>query len=129
VEDLQNIQYQVINYWQQKEKLPEKLTDLSNPISGYSLPVDPEFEQGKVYEYIAKENLSFELCATFTAEIQQGWQENNYGVMPMYKETSGITVSSYPYIGSGINESWNHKIGRTCFTRTIDKDIYPPFEK
>ncbi len=129
VEDLQNIQYQVINYWQQKEKLPEKLTDLSNPISGYSLPIDPEFEKGNIYEYIIKENLTFELCATFTRDIQKGWQENNYGgVRPMYIETKDIAVSSYPYPG-GINESWDHKEGRTCFTRTIDKDIYPPFEK
>jgi hypothetical protein len=128
--DLQNIQYQVINYWQQKEKLPEKLTDLSNPISGYSLPIDPEFEQGKVYEYVVKENLSFELCATFTAEMPQGWQENNYGgVISVYKERSDIATSTYPYLGGGMNESWNHKIGRTCFIRTIDKDIYPVFEK
>lgn len=130
VNDLQNIQYQVINYWQQKEKLPEKLTDLSNPISGYSLPVDPEFEKGNIYEYMAKENLSFELCATFTADMQKGWQENNYGgVMPLYKETSDIALSSYPYPGGGMNDSWDHKQGRTCFSRTIDKDIYPPFEK
>lgn len=128
--DLQNIQYQVINYWQQKEKLPEKLSDLSNPISSYSLPVDPEFEKGKVYEYMPKDNLTFELCATFTRDMQKGWQENNYGgVRPMYKEASDIAVSSYPYPGGGINESWDHKEGRTCFTRTIDKDIYPPFEK
>jgi len=128
--DLQNIQYQVINYWQQKEKLPEKLSDLSNPISGYSLPIDPEFEKGKVYEYISKDNLSFELCATFTNDMPKGWQESNTnGVMPLYKEATDMTVSPYPYPGGGINESWDHKEGRTCFTRTIDKDIYPPFEK
>lgn len=128
VEDLQSIQWQIINYWQQKEKLPEKLTDLSNPISSYYLPVDPEFEQGRVYEYIPKENLTFELCATFTREIQKGWNESG-GVMPMYKETRDMAISSYPYPDGGVNESWEHKEGRTCFTRTIDKDIYPPFEK
>ncbi len=42
VGDLQNLQYQVINYWQQKEKLPADLKELANPLSGYSLPVDPE---------------------------------------------------------------------------------------
>lgn len=129
VSDLQSIQYQVINYWQQKEKLPTSLSDLSNPISSFSIPVDPEFEKGKVYEYIPKDKLSFELCATFSLDMPKGWQEYNYGrgIIPMVSEKD-IAVSSYPYRG-GANESWDHKIGRTCFTRTIDKDIYPPFKK
>ena len=128
IEDLQNIQWQIISYWQQKEKLPEKLTDLSNPISSYYLPVDPESEQGKVYEYMPKENLTFELCATFTRDMQKGWNESGVAI-PMYKGVSEVAVSSAPYVGGGVNESWDHKEGRTCFARTIDKDIYPPFEK
>jgi hypothetical protein len=138
VQDLQSIQWQVINYWQQKEKLPEALKDLANPISGYSLPVDPEFEKGKTYEYNLKDakNLTFELCATFSAEMPKGWQEyNSGGVMSMYDTkvasnvTTDIAVSSYPYPGGGANDSWDHKIGRTCFERTIDKDLYPPYPK
>lgn len=131
VGDLQNIQYQIINYWQQKEKIPEKLSDLSNPISGFSLPVDPEFEQGKVYEYIAKENLSFELCATFTADMPKGWIESSYSNVsgPMYAGSDVKISSSVAYPAGGVNESWKYNIGRTCFTRTIDKDIYPVFEK
>lgn len=132
--DLQSIQYQVINYWQQKEKLPANLTELSNPMTGFSIPVDPEFEKGNVYEYIpsvSKDKLSFELCATFTADMPKGWQENSYGGFgPMMAfEKRDIAVSSiYPY-GGGVNDSWDHKVGRTCFIRTIDKDIYPPFKK
>ncbi len=130
-EDLQNIQYQVINYWQQKEKLPTTLTDLANPISSYSIPVDPEFEKGNKYEYTPKDKLSFELCATFGEEMQKGWQEYNNGrVYPAYDlgySEKSVSVA-YPSYG-GVNESWDHGIGRTCFTRTIDPDIYPPFEK
>ena len=130
INDLQNIQYQVINYWQQKEKLPSTLSDLVNPMTGYFLPVDPEFNKGMNYEYILKDKLSFEICATFIAKMPKGWQENNYVNGPMmggfgYKD---IAVSSYPYQG-GINDSWDHDTGRTCFIRTIDKDIYPPFKK
>lgn len=128
VEDLQNIQYQVINYWQQKEKLPTVITDISNPLSVYSIPVDPEFEKGNKYEYTPKDKLSFELCATFSEDMQKGWQEYGRGMNPMYKVSSDIAVSSAPYPG-GVNDSWDHKIGHTCFTRTIDKDIYPPFPK
>lgn len=133
VQDLQNIQWQVINYWQQKERLPEKLQDLSNPLSGYSLPVEPEFEKGKMYEYSIKDakNLNFELCADFALPMPKGWQEYNYGkggIAPM--PATDVAVSyPYPGPGGGVNESWDHQSGRTCFERTIDKDMYPPFEK
>lgn len=130
--DLQNIQYQIINYWQQKEKLPMDLAELSNPMTKYSIPVDPEFEKGKIYEYIPsviKGELSFELCATFTEDMPKGWQENNYGeVYPMMaQDKTNITSSIYPI--DGMNNSWDHKTGHTCFIRTIDRDMYPPFKK
>jgi len=135
VGDLQNIQMQIINYWQQKEKLPETLKDIANPLSGFSLPVDPEFEKGKTYEYIQKDKLKFELCAEFSLPMPKGWQEyQNYykgGVMPMATtDVVSETVSnvSYPY-PSGVNDSWDHQTGRTCFERTIDKDLYPPYPK
>jgi len=130
ISDLQNIQGQIINYWQQKEKLPVTLAELSNPLSGFTLPVDPEFEKGYVYEYKIKEDLTFELCATFVKPIPKGWRENtNYYAEP-YLGAKDIAVSSYPaYPVSGINESWDHEAGRTCFERTIDKDIYPPYPK
>ncbi|HLP86581.1 MAG TPA: DUF5671 domain-containing protein [Candidatus Paceibacterota bacterium] len=130
VEDLQNIQYQVINYWQQKEKLPSTLAELANPISSYSIPVDPEFEKGNKYEYTPKDKLSFELCATFGEEMQKGWQEYGNRVYPAYdvSYSEKATSVAYPSYG-GVNESWDHGVGRTCFTRTIDTDIYPPFEK
>ena len=127
VNDLQSIQYQVINYWQQKEKLPENLDALANPLSGFSLPVPPTFEKGEVYEYKIKSKLTFELCATFALPMPQGWQEYG-GVYPMAYD-SPKEVASYPYPGYGINESWDHEAGRTCFERTIDKDIYPPYPK
>jgi len=130
VSDLQGLQSQIIYYWQQKEKLPTTLIELANPMSGYSLPVDPEFEKGNQYEYIPKDKLSFELCATFSLDMPKGWQEYNYGggIVPMNTGGKDIAVSSYPYPG-GTNESWDHKVGRTCFTRTIDKDLYPPTKK
>lgn len=131
--DLQSIQSQIINYWQQKEKLPENLSDLSNPMTGYSLPVPPGVDKGEKYEYLItnKTKLSFELCATFDLPIPKGWRENQGyyggGVMPM-TDVKEISSVSYPYQG-GVNESWDHQAGRICFERTIDKDIYPPFEK
>lgn len=130
VGDLQNIQYQVINYWQQKEKLPKDLPELANPLTGYSIPVEPEFEKGRVYEYSVKGPLTFELCATFSEQMPKGWREwNTGGIMPMVVYDKAVSSVAYPYPGSGVNESWDHEEGRTCFERTIDKDIYPPFSK
>ncbi len=132
VNDLQTIQYQIINSWQQKEKLPADLKELANPLSGFSLPVDPEFQKGKSYEYAVKSPLTFELCATFALPIPKGWREYSYGggimptTAPAYYEGKDV---SYPYPGGGVNESWDHEAGRTCFSRTIDKDIYPPYPK
>lgn len=125
VSDLQSIQWQVINYWQQKEALPETLKDLSNPISGVVVPVDPEFENGMSYEYAKKSELTFELCATFSAEMPEGWLEYSGGGGGIMYEARDMSA---PYPGVG-GDSWTHKVGRTCFERTIDKDIYPPFEK
>lgn len=128
VSDLQNMQYQVINYWQQKEKLPVDLKALSNPLTGYSLPIPPEFEKGEVYEYKASGPLKFELCATFSLPMQKGWRDTGgsySGFMPIEKSMSDTV--SFP--AGGTNESWNHEIGKACFERTIDKDIYPPFSK
>jgi hypothetical protein len=133
IEDLQNIQYQVINFWQQKEKLPATLDELKNPLSGNSIPQDPEFQKGLSYEYSKISDLSkntpikFELCATFTLPIPKGYVENSkggYGVMP----ARDIAVSSMPYLG-GTNDSWDHQEGRTCFEREIDPDLYPPYPK
>jgi len=127
ISDLQNIQYQVINYWQQKEKLPENLKVLLNPLTGFSLPVPPEFEKGEKYEYSVKGPLKFELCASFSLPMLKGWVESSgyYGgeIMPrLDKSTRNI---SPPIPVGGFNESWDHQTGRTCFERTIDKDIYP----
>lgn len=127
INTLQNIQSQVINYWQQKEKLPQNLVELSNPISGYSIPVDPEFEKGYSYEYKITDKLSFQLCATFSEDMPQGWQENNYNRIMSITDKSGIPNSIEPY-SFGVNNSWVHGVGHTCFKRTIDTDIYPPYE-
>lgn len=124
VSDLQSIQWQVISYWQNKGKLPDSLSSLKDPLSGATIPVDPEFSKGNVYEYSVKDKLSFELCATFAADMPKGWIENNTNVaIPVYADKVAATSVVYPGVA---NDSWDHGIGRTCFTRTIDTDIYKP---
>ncbi len=136
VNDLSSIQSQVITYWQQKEKLPTTLTDIANPTSYYSLPVDPEFEKGKTYEYKSTGALSFELCATFSADMPKGWVEyGKGGIMPPMplgggysgRDTAMTEPAMYPYQGSQ-QDSWDHGVGRKCFSRTIDPDIHKPYD-
>ncbi|MDD5711010.1 MAG: hypothetical protein PHV43_02850, partial [Candidatus Colwellbacteria bacterium] len=128
IEDLQSIQSQIVSYWQSKEVLPATFEDLKDPLLGYSIPKDPEFEDGKVYEYKVLGDLSFELCATFAKPLPEGWVESyGEGAMPMAVEKD--MAASYPYYPwpGGTNESWQHEAGRACFERTIDTDIIRPY--
>lgn len=112
VTDLQNIQYQIVNYYQGKSVLPNSLSDLQDPISGFKVPTDPQAKTN--YEYNIKDatNLSFELCANFNKPSQKN-------ITPM---------AAYP-VGAGIGQNWDHATGRVCFERIIDKQLYPPFSK
>lgn len=143
IDDLQSIQWQVISYWQQKGTLPQSLSDLSNPLSGYSVPQDPEFQKGRSYEYsihidpnvrMTAEALAkiktFDLCATFSLPIPKGYVPNQGGgiAYPMTTTRDAAVSAVAPYPG-GIGDSWDHEAGHTCFTRTIDPDMYPPYPK
>ncbi len=129
VDDLQSIQWQVISFWQQKEKLPAALTDIATPISGFMIPQDPEFQKGKVYEYKKTGDKSFELCATFDLAMPKGWVPGSTGgVYPLsgMRDVAVSAVAPYPGVGG---DSWDHDAGLKCFPRTIDPDIYPPYPK
>ncbi|MSU73735.1 hypothetical protein EXS56_01190 [Candidatus Kaiserbacteria bacterium] len=117
LQDLQSIQWQVVNYWQQKQQLPVTLSDLADPISGAIVPVDPQTKE--LYEYSSTGKLSFKLCATFAAEGgQNGMQGRSY---PVPAEPKGV--------GTDIQDNWQHSAGRVCFDRTIDPERYPPYSK
>ncbi len=114
ISDLQGIQYQVVNYWQRKEKLPASLADLNDPISGFIMPIEPQTNQPYEYNIIDAQNLSFELCATFSKEGTD-----------LYGEGRGLDV---PIKGFS-SDNWEHPAGKYCFKRTIDKQLYPPLNK
>ncbi len=106
---LQNIQSQVLNYWQQKGDIPEALASLDDAFSGFVVPQDPETAES--YEYHKKDKTSFELCANFAMKNDAAGTDP-YG----YARPMGIVQ----------NENWQHNAGRTCFERVIDKGLYPP---
>ncbi|MES2436986.1 MAG: DUF5671 domain-containing protein [Patescibacteria group bacterium] len=112
VTDLQGIQYQIINYWQQKGKLPEALSDLNDPLSSFMVPND--LETGAAYDYEKVTATTFKLCAEFN--------KNNIGKQP------GISNSS-AMLGRENLELWQHTGGQYCFERTIDPERYPMLNK
>ena len=71
VSDLQGIQTQIVNYYEKKGVLPNSLSDLNDPISGYSAPTDPQTKDSYEYNLKDQTNLSFELCATFNSQAQK----------------------------------------------------------
>lgn len=115
VNDLTNLQYQIVNYWQTKEKLPATLAELKDPFSGNYIPVDPD--TGASYRYVVKGPLSFSLCATFAKETLA----NAY--TPVREPVPSLVK------GDLETDSWKHGVGETCFDRTIDPARYPPFTK
>ena len=111
--DLQRIQSEVLNYYQQKEVLPASLGDLTNSLSNYDLPIDPENGENYIYEIVNAESLEFQLCATFV-----------FPTIDADIEGGVVKPREVDYYG-GVSQNWSHQAGYQCFSRIIDPDIYP----
>ena len=116
VNNLSIIQSEIINYWQLKNKLPQTLNDLRSQITGFVPPTDPE--TGQSHEYAVTGALSFNLCATFktSIDVSAGGIGGTMRSMPAVPVVPG---GYFPY-----QQNWNHGVGRTCFDRTIDPQLY-----
>lgn len=112
VSDLQGIQSQIIFYWQGKERLPQKLEDLEDPISGYKVPKNPQTKES--YEYSVKSDNEFELCTNFNLEGQEQFPSTE--IPSVVSDSKNVS-------------NWKHEAGKYCFDRKVDKDLYPPFKK
>lgn len=97
VADLQNLEWQVINYWQTNGEIPDKWE---------AIMIDQD--TGSPYQYKKTGPLDFELCAVFNAAYQYS---NNLSVV-------------YPPKGDKQSD-WSHGVGLQCFERTIDPVAYP----
>lgn len=113
VSDLQSIQYEVINRWQQKEALPQTLAELESSTGYFVVPADPQ--DGMSYTYRVTGPLTFTLCATFNRASAD------------MKGRGAYPDTSYGY--GGPDQNWKHEAGETCFDRTIDPEVYPPYGK
>lgn len=118
VQDLQAIQWQIVNYWQQKESLPASLDALRDPISNSIIPNDPA--TGASYPYKRNGPLDFTLCATFATE----------GGANVYQgRTMAVPTEPIPVGGKEVQDNWQHGSGEVCFDRSIDPQRYPPYPK
>lgn len=111
VSDLQNIQWQIVNYWQQKESLPANLQDIEDPLSGWMLPKDPQTGEDYVYRRVSP--LDFALCATFNADSKDA------------RASEAMPVRAY----GTLDGNFEHGTGEVCFDRSIDPQRYPPYTK
>jgi len=112
VNDLQNIQYQIVNFYQKKGELPNNLDELKDPIAGFNIPLDPDSAVPYGYEKVA--NLNFKLCADFSLGSDT------------QIDSKGATRPVPVFLGDNyLNENWQHEKGLVCFDRKIDKDLYP----
>ncbi|MEX0931603.1 MAG: DUF5671 domain-containing protein [Candidatus Paceibacterota bacterium] len=112
VRDLQNIQSQVISYYQNNEALPEHLSELENAIGGFSIPTDPVTNEEYNYQ-VYPETVSFDICATFALEEQ----------------SSNRLPSHFPQYGIKGESFWTHDAGYYCFSRTIDPKLLDSFKR
>lgn len=109
VNNLSGIQNEVISYWQNNGTLPESMDELSNPLSYYVLPKDPETDESYVYKVIS--DTKFQLCANFTTTTMN----------------SKSQAYEYEYYGRLNAEYWNHDSGVHCFDRNIDENLIKRF--
>ncbi len=103
--DLQQIQYQVTEFWIAKNTVPASLSEVQSPLTGFVLPSDPDTREPYGYERLSA--LKFSLCATFdTTSDSASKNRDSYAMKP------------------GSMDFWEHGTGRVCFERTIDPDLY-----
>ncbi len=104
VSDLQNINYQVQNYYQTKGTLPDKISDLSG-VNYSSIPVDSQTQKPYEYVLIGQSAKAYQLCATFNKDSKD----------------AGVQVQTYPYMNG---DTWAHPAGHYCFDESIPVSQY-----
>ena len=111
INDLSSIQNGIVNYWQQKSKLPSSLGELNNDLNYFTVPRDTENDKDYTYEVLGQ--YQFKLCADFSTE------------------SNAEAPDAVPMI-YGMESKWLHPKGNVCFTRTIDPELFrvnSPFPK
>ncbi len=106
IQDLQTIQWQVVNIWQVSQSLPETIDELKETV-GARIPVDPE--TGSLYEYEKMGESNFRLCAEFNRTSRDFLEREPARLSPIVPNKISLGF-----------DSWEHAAGRVCFERDAD---------
>lgn len=98
VEQLQDMQFRIQEYYSVRGGFPESIDDLYN---GEHVPEAPEGRPA--YRYVLTGETSYELCATFA------YESRNLGRYP-----------SVAFPMKQDNYTWDHGVGEKCFARIIE---------
>ncbi len=116
--NVQEIQWQIIEYWRQRRALPDTFAALTETL-GYVQPLDPE--TGEPYEYRMTGPNAFELCSTFSLSSDNtSLKGAPYIRYPRAPEPASMYVDRVDEKFFVKGASWEHEAGRACFERTIE---------
>lgn len=96
--DLQNIQWQIEEYYRLEETLPESLATLYG-----ELPIPQAPEDRAAYIYEVTDDTHYELCATFA--------------QPSSEDSE--LIRAVPIGVEKVNYTWTHTAGEHCFKRVV----------
>lgn len=99
ISDLSMIQSEVTNYYIQTGELPISMEELKNGFYNFTAPTDPMTNEN--YSYTVKDELTYELCATFSADSI---------------ETPKRSFAYY-------SDNWEHTAGNTCFEHKVSPSM------
>ncbi|MBX4191501.1 MAG: hypothetical protein KW804_01730 [Candidatus Doudnabacteria bacterium] len=129
--DFTNLSYSVQTYFSKNQKLPEKLTDLTNFASYINDP-----DTNKPYEYSKVSDMSYKLCATFKLDSSEVKNSNDpyyndylyYDYLPKLLSVA----PAYAQFTSPNSSVKTHKKGYDCITYTVPdsylrKPTPPPY--
>ncbi len=111
---LDNMNRDVLDYWQTHGFIPKNINDLITANQYYSQTnryLDPDITSNNKIEYIYLVDTSYKICATFSTDNTSSNITPNYNSM----------ISDSGFI--------NHKSGYTCFDKKIDPVQFPPNSK
>jgi uncharacterized membrane protein len=132
VMDLQNLQSQIISWYQSHGTLPENLATLKQ-VSYATEPRDPEYLKGATYRYrvIDKKDHRYELCGTFATSshdplvIRKDRATAGSVYYPVTMSARRVDAPGGDVSTTSLENPWQHDKGDFCFPQTIDTHMYP----
>lgn len=133
--DLNNIQSQVLSYYQSKNATLPATLDLINVGNPYAMEIPKDPATQAAYQYRVLESKlvgkvkfpAFELCAVFAQDGDVDERVQGTGGGMSVSRPSGYDTSYYPY--DAATDFSKHPAGNKCFEVSIDPQRYKPYDQ